>query len=931
MNTLEMTKPERVAQSPITDHPAMTRADAERILAEVLAKIMKVPAVDVNSHFFNDLGADSMVMAQFCARVRKLSAFPPVSMKDVYRCPSIASLAAELAVETPAPAERAAQSPVADRAAMSRADAERTLAEVLAKIMKVPTVDVNSHFFNDLGADSMVMAHFCARIRKLSGFPPVSMKDIYRCPSIASLAANLAMETPTPAAAKVETKPETPAAPVAPAKASDFEFFLCGALQLIAAFVYLYALALASRQAYQFAAEGAGIFDAYVRSFMATSSVFAGLCLLPVVAKWALVGRWKRQQFRVWSLEYVRFWIVKSLIRTNPLVLFAGTPIYALYLRALGAKVGRNALIQSNHVPICTDLLTIGDNAVVRKDSFFNCYRAHNGLIETGPIALGKDSVVGEATVLDIDTSLGDGAQLGHSSSLYAGQSIPAGERRHGSPAMQRTAFDYRAPPAPKPSRLRKATYSAMTLLPVLLIAPLLFYCAVKLTQLLSVRPHFEAPGVMPLLHWTFYADALIASAALFFGSLLIGLAFVGTAPRLLNLALTPDKVYPLYGFHDWAYRTIRFVTNVRFFVHLFGDSSYIVYYLRWIGYDLSRVVQTGTNFGLEVKHDNPFMVTVGSGTMVADALSIINADYSSTSFRVSRARIGANSFLGNAIAYPAQSRAGDDCLLATKVRLPLEGDLREGTGLLGSPSFEIPRTVLRDKSLALGSDEVASRLKAKNRHNLATMGLFLLSRWFLAFVLICLSFQAGEAYGEVGAEFAALGVLCAAAFSLGYFILLDRLATGLKPLQPLQCSIYDPRFWSHERYWKLMMTAGQLAVLDGTPLKGLAWRLLGVKIGKRVFDDGCGIVEKSMVSIGDGCTLNMRSIVEPHSQEDGGFKSDRIEIGSGCTLGTGSWVHYGTKLGDGVEIAPDAFLMKGQEAAPNTRWAENPAREVSR
>jgi len=85
------------------------------------------------------------------------------------------------------------------------------------------------------------------------------------------------------------------------------------------------------------------------------------------------------------------------------------------------------------------------------------------------------------------------------------------------------------------------------------------------------------------------------------------------------------------------------------------------------------------------------------------------------------------------------------------------------------------------------------------------------------------------------------------------------------------------------------------------------------------------------MVSIGDGCTLNMRSIVEPHSQEDGGFKSDRIEIGSGCTLGTGSWVHYGTKLGDGVEIAPDAFLMKGQEAAPNTRWAENPAREVSR
>ena len=50
---------------------------------------------------------------------------------------------------------------------------------------------------------------------------------------------------------------------------------------------------------------------------------------------------------------------------------------------------------------------------------------------------------VGEKTVLDIDTSMGDGAQLGHTSSLHGGQAVPDGERWHGSPA-QRTEVDYR-------------------------------------------------------------------------------------------------------------------------------------------------------------------------------------------------------------------------------------------------------------------------------------------------------------------------------------------------------------------------------------------------------------------------------------------------------------------------------------------------------
>ena len=125
------------------------------------------------------------------------------------------------------------------------------------------------------------------------------------------------------------------------------------------------------------------------------------------------------------------------------------------------------------------------------------------------------------------------------------------------------------------------------------------------------------------------------------------------------------------------------------------------------------------------------------------------------------------------------------------------------------------------------------------------------------------------------------------------------------------------------------MTLRGQLAMFDGTPFKSFIWRLLGVRIGKRVFDDGCYISEKTMVAIGDGCTLNSGSVIMSHSQEDGVFKSDCITIGAGCTLGVNAWVHYGVKMGDGAQLAADAFLLKGEEVPPHTRWEGNPASQV--
>ncbi|MDN0199222.1 Pls/PosA family non-ribosomal peptide synthetase [Streptomyces sp. S.PNR 29] len=811
------------------------------------------------------------------------------------------------------------------------AETERILAAVLAGVLHTERVPVDGHFFNELGADSLVMAHFCARVRKRADVPPVSMKDVYRHPTIRSLATALATTPPAP-----PTEPTAGAAVSAPAPtpvqrpAGRAQYVLCGVLQFLAFAGYTCLIALVAARGYEWISAGSGVADVYLRSVLFGSAAFLGLCALPVLAKWTLIGRWTPRQIQVWSLAYVRFWIVRTLVRSDPLVLFSGSPVYLLYLRALGAKVGSGAVVLSRSVPVCTDLLTIGDGTVIRKDSSFACYRAHAGLIQTGPVTFGRNVLVSEATVIDIDTSLGDGAQLGHASSLHRGQTVPDGEHWHGSPA-QRTDVDYQVVGSARCGALRRAVHSALQLL----VALALYVPAAVggVSALLAGVPQLSTalePGPAIFTEWTFYRDALVFSFVFVFGAVPAGLLVLSTVPRLLSLAITPGRVYCLYGFQYSVHRAISLMTNWRFLKRLFGDSSGIVHYLRCLGYDLSRVEQTGSNFGTEMKHETPFLSSVGRGTMIADGLSIVNADFSSTAFRVSRASIGPRNFLGNRIAYPTQGRTGDNCLLATKVAVPVDGEVREGVGLLGSPSFEIPRSVLRDSRFDRfkSPEELRRGLAGKNRHNAATMGWYLLTRWIYIFGLALLTAAATELYLSFGAPAIALADVLAVGFTAVYFVCVERVVTVFRPLRPLLCSIYDPRFWQRERYWKVPSET-YLRIFDGTPFKNLIWRLLGVRIGSRVFDDGCYLTERTMATIGDGCTLNHGSVIQCHSQEDGTFKSDHSTIGSGCTLGVGAFVHYGVTVDDGAVLAPDSFLMKGETVPRGAWWGGNPARPL--
>src|SRR5207237_1563093 len=294
----------------------------------------------------------------------------------------------------------------------------------------------------------------------------------------------------------------------------------------------------------------------------------------------------------------------------------------------------------SGRIPVCTDLLTIGAGTVIRRESIFPCYRAQAGRIETGPVTLGRDVFVSERTALYINTSMGDGAQLGHASGLHSGHVVPGGERWHGSPA-QRTDVNYvRVAPAPC-GKLRRASYSALTLLAILFLyvplleggLELLLVAVSSLIQVLDPSVH-ASTGAMTSRG--LFIAALIFSLVLFFGVSLVGLLAVGAVPRVLNVFLTPDTVSPLYGVRHGVRRAIAGLGRMKFFTFLFGDSCYIVHYLSWLAYQLSPVVQTGSNFDIEVTASTPLLTSLGPGPMLADRLLMMDDHGSTPPFRLS-------------------------------------------------------------------------------------------------------------------------------------------------------------------------------------------------------------------------------------------------------------------------------------------------------
>ena len=193
----------------------------------------------------------------------------------------------------------------------------------------------------------MLMARFCARVRKRADLPSVSMPDIYKHPTIRSLAASLA-DTRTDTKPTPASQPATPTALMAAGRARNTDtkptpvrsqqlrrlsLSRRGGPAMVSGSVVSCLRGVAApvpprlpRPYRDRRCEGLrvglgqpepGSTSTCGRS-SSGAAIFLGLCTLPILLKWVLIGRWKPQQIRVWSMAYFRFWFVKTLVQREP-------------------------------------------------------------------------------------------------------------------------------------------------------------------------------------------------------------------------------------------------------------------------------------------------------------------------------------------------------------------------------------------------------------------------------------------------------------------------------------------------------------------------------------------------------------------------------------------------------------------------------------
>jgi non-ribosomal peptide synthetase-like protein len=285
------------------------------------------------------------------------------------------------------------------------------------------------------------------------------------------------------------------------------------------------------------------------------------------------------------------------------------------------------------------------------------------------------------------------------------------------------------------------------------------------------------------------------------------------------------------------------------------------------------------------------------------------------------------NTFVGNVVHYPPDAKTGENCLLASRVMIPIDGPVRENVGLLGSPSFEIPRTVQRDKYEGADDPQYLEQgLHRKNIRNFFGISSVLLVQAAYASITVCATYLIIWCYLQYGMPWFLAGTLAFALFTLAFFVLHAQWSLTGGRMVPQAISIYEPYFWSVEYYWK-RNEVRLLQGFAGTPFKNVMSRLLGVRVGRKVFDDGCFVTEKTMCEIGDYCTLNASTAIQCHSLEEGFFKSDYVVLGKGCTLGPNAYIQYGATLEDNTLLETDGYLMKGEVLHEGTTWQGNPAR----
>lgn len=186
--------------------------------------------------------------------------------------------------------------------------------------------------------------------------------------------------------------------------------------------------ALLLRGGYGLAALGGGM-------LMLIAGAIAGASA--VAAKWLVVGRIPAGEKPLWSSFVWRNEVADTFVETVAAPWFAraaaGTPVMNLWLRALGAKIGRGVWCESYWLPEA-DLVSLGDGSTVNRGCVVQTHLFHDRIMRMDTVVLEDGATLGPHCVALPASRIGAGATVGPASLVMRGDEVPPSTRWQGNP-----------------------------------------------------------------------------------------------------------------------------------------------------------------------------------------------------------------------------------------------------------------------------------------------------------------------------------------------------------------------------------------------------------------------------------------------------------------------------------------------------------------
>ncbi len=111
-------------------------------------------------------------------------------------------------------------------------------------------------------------------------------------------------------------------------------------------------------------------------------------------------------------LDWGRYGVAFHLVRVFAGTLFRTTPVWTLYMRANGAKLGKRVYINSLEVSDHA-LLEFDDDVVIGGGVHLSGHTFERGVLKTAPVRLARGVTVGAGAVVEIGVEAGPGCQIG--------------------------------------------------------------------------------------------------------------------------------------------------------------------------------------------------------------------------------------------------------------------------------------------------------------------------------------------------------------------------------------------------------------------------------------------------------------------------------------------------------------------------------------